>query len=116
MHAAIINRGRGPEIEGTRITVYDIMDHLQADWPPTRIAAFLRVSTDQVQAALDYIESHKQDVTAAYQRMLDRAARGNPPEIIEKQRVSHNRLQAELARRQQLKEQGAADAHDNGRQ
>ncbi len=25
--ARIINRGRGPEIAGTRITVYDIMDY-----------------------------------------------------------------------------------------
>ena len=25
----IINRSRGPEIEGTRITVYDVMDYLQ---------------------------------------------------------------------------------------
>ena len=26
MGAKIINRGRGPEIEGTRITVYDVLD------------------------------------------------------------------------------------------
>ena len=26
MGAKIIDRGRGPEIEGTRITVYDVMD------------------------------------------------------------------------------------------
>jgi len=28
MSAKIIDRGRGPEIEGTRITVYDVMDYL----------------------------------------------------------------------------------------
>jgi uncharacterized protein (DUF433 family) len=28
MGAKIIDRGRGPEIEGTRITVYDVMDYL----------------------------------------------------------------------------------------
>jgi hypothetical protein len=27
MTARIIDRGRGPEIEGTRITVYDVMDY-----------------------------------------------------------------------------------------
>ena len=30
----IHDRGRGPEIKGTRITVYSIMDHYgKADWP-----------------------------------------------------------------------------------
>jgi uncharacterized protein (DUF433 family) len=27
LEAKIINRGRGPEIAGTRITVYDILDY-----------------------------------------------------------------------------------------
>jgi len=27
MATKIINRGRGPEIEGTRITVYDVLDY-----------------------------------------------------------------------------------------
>lgn len=116
MHPVIINRGRGPEIEGTRITVYDILDHVQAGWHPTRIAAFLRVSSDQVLAAIDYIESHKEEVTHAYQRILERAARGNPPDILEKQQASQARLQAELERRRRLKIEGAADARANGRQ
>jgi hypothetical protein len=30
MGAKIIDRNRGPEIEGTRITVYDVMDYLWA--------------------------------------------------------------------------------------
>src|SRR5262249_35113813 len=34
MPPEIINRGRGPEIAGTRITVYDIMDYYQLGWPP----------------------------------------------------------------------------------
>jgi uncharacterized protein (DUF433 family) len=29
MGARIINCGRGPEIEGTRITVYDVFDYAQ---------------------------------------------------------------------------------------
>ena len=32
MSAKIINRGRGPEIEGTRITVYDVLDYARQGW------------------------------------------------------------------------------------
>ena len=82
MQSAIINRGRGPEIQGTRITVYRIIDCLKMGWHRDLIAAHFRLSSDQVQAAIDYIEEHKEEVMAAYQRILDRSANAkNPPEI-----------------------------------
>ena len=34
--ATIIDRGRGPEIAGTRITVYDVMDYLKHGWHRAR--------------------------------------------------------------------------------
>ncbi len=77
----IINRGRGPEIAGTRITVYDILDYYQDGWGPARIASHFRISSDQVEAALRYIEDHREEVMANYQKILERCARGNPPEI-----------------------------------
>ena len=43
--SVIIDRGRGPEIAGTRITVYDIVDYLEEGWHPTAIAAFFRISS-----------------------------------------------------------------------
>jgi uncharacterized protein (DUF433 family) len=39
----IINRGRGPEIAGTRITVYDILDYTTMGWHHTAIAGWLRI-------------------------------------------------------------------------
>ena len=33
--AKIIDRGRGPEIAGTRITVFDVMDYLENGWHRT---------------------------------------------------------------------------------
>jgi uncharacterized protein (DUF433 family) len=77
----IIDRGRGPEIAGTRITVYDILDYYTLGWHHTLIAATLRISSVQVLAAIEYIELHKEEVMADYQKILDRCARGNPPEI-----------------------------------
>jgi len=97
MHAAIIDRGRGPEIAGTRITVYDVWDYLKEGCHHTAIAMVLRISSAQVQAAIQYIEEHKSDVLQEYQKMLDREAQGNPPEIQAKLRSAHAKLQEALA-------------------
>ena len=72
MVAEIINRGRGPEIAGTRITVYDVMDYRKHGWHRDRIAMLFRLSSRQIQAALDYIDAHEAEVTAEYQTILDR--------------------------------------------
>ena len=81
MKATIIDRGRGPEIAGTRITVYDIWEYARLGHHHTYIAVILGVSSLQVQAALDYIEQHKEEVLADYQKIMDRIARGHPPEV-----------------------------------
>lgn len=64
MEPTIIDRGRGPEIEGTRITVYDILDHLKHGWDHAYIAALLRLSSDQVKAAVNYIEDGHGEIRA----------------------------------------------------
>lgn len=54
MGAQIINRGRGPAIEGTRITVYDVIDDLQEGWRYDLIAGLFRLPPDDIQAAVDW--------------------------------------------------------------
>src|SRR5581483_8301414 len=81
MSQVIINRGRGPEIAGTRITVYDVLDYSTKGYHPAFIASLFRVSSEQVVAALEYIEAHKDEVMAEYQQMRARDAEGNPPEV-----------------------------------
>jgi uncharacterized protein (DUF433 family) len=71
MVAQIINRGRGPEIAGTRITVYDVMDYRKHGWRRDRIAAQFLLSSDEVQAALDYIDAHIEEVTRQYEKNLE---------------------------------------------
>ncbi len=77
----IINRGRGPEIEGTRITVYDILDYHLDGWHRDMIADNFDLSSDQVEVAIRYIDEHRDEVMAKYKKMLERDARGNPPEL-----------------------------------
>src|SRR5207244_4483961 len=109
MQAEIIDRGRGPEIKGTRITVYDVLDYTKHDWPPHSISLFLGITVEQVLAAERYIEEHKKDVWANYGKMLDRAARGNPPEIRAKFRQSRRKLKEFMKQLQAQKAQGVSD-------
>jgi uncharacterized protein (DUF433 family) len=79
--AQIIDRGRGPEIEGTRVTVYRIMDFVRDGSSRSRISAELDLSTEQVEAALDYIDTNREEVEKEYLRVLDRVQRRNPPQV-----------------------------------
>jgi uncharacterized protein (DUF433 family) len=93
MQTMIIDRGRGPEISGTRITVYDILDYLEHQWEPARIASFFQISVEQVQAAAQYIDEHRADVECRYREMLARSARGNPPELRAQLEAAHVKFQ-----------------------
>jgi uncharacterized protein (DUF433 family) len=114
---AIIDRGRGPEIAGTRITVYDILDYSLQGWQHSSIALQLNLSSEEVFAALRYIEEHKEEVMADYQAILDRCARGNPPEVQAKLDVIHAKyrvLWADRLRRAGMLEEDNGDGHPGG--
>ncbi len=74
MTAAIIDRGRGPEIVGTRITVFDVLDYMQAGWDDKGIAVVLSLGTDQVRAARKYIENHPAEILAEFNKIRERIA------------------------------------------
>jgi uncharacterized protein (DUF433 family) len=110
---AIIYRGRGPELAGTRITVFDIIPYLEAGHSPTYIAALLGLSTAEVEALIQYIEEHKTEVMATNQKIVERIARGNPPEIEARREKSHAKL---LALREELRRKaGTEGVNGSGR-
>ncbi len=133
----IHDRGRGPEIKGTRITVYAILDYLLIPWHPDRIAVQFRLSSEQVRAAIDYINDHTLEVMRNYVKILERVERGNPPELQAKIEDSHRRFQVLKSKIEQITDtdpeirrakiavlleehrqsgrQGEANAVDNGR-
>jgi uncharacterized protein (DUF433 family) len=78
MAVRIIDRGRGPELEGTRVTVYCIMDYVRAGDPPAQIAEELDLSEEQVRAALEYINAHRDEVEAQSEAILKRVSQPNP--------------------------------------
>lgn len=103
----IINRGRGPEIAGTRITVYDVMDYLSDGWQCDEIARLFRLSPGDVQAAIDYIESHREAVEAEYERILQRHRDHKyAPDVqakVDRSRGAARRRLEELRRQQESK-------------
>ena len=111
LEAKIIDRGRGPEIAGTRITVYDVLDYHKMGWHRDMIADTLELSSQQVEVAIRYIEEHRDEVTADYAEMLARDARGNPPELQAKLDAMRGTARARL---EEIRRSKSAEAADEG--
>ena len=113
--AKIINRGRGPEIAGTRITVYDVMDYYKDGWHRDQIAALFRLSSRDIQAAIDYIESHREEVEVEYQKILDRHRNYKyPPEVQAKIDQIQGRAKRRLEEIRRERLEGNYNADDHG--
>lgn len=93
----VINSG-APRIEGTRVSVYDVLDHLNAGFSADKIAEVFGLSVEQTERAIEYIQRHKSEVDAAYQKIVDRNAAGNSPELLERLAKSQGKA-AELRAR-----------------
>lgn len=70
---AIIRTERGLTISGTRITLYDLMDYLTAQYPPKFICSLLNLTDKQLTVALCYIEANRAEVVAEYHVVLKQA-------------------------------------------
>lgn len=68
--AEIVRTERGLTISGTRITLYDVIDHLKAGWTPILIRNWLPLTEAQLDAALAYIDANRNEVEAEYQNIL----------------------------------------------
>lgn len=66
----VVRTERGLTIAGTRITLYDVMGSLKADWPPKLIRDWLDLTEEQIQGVMAYIEAHRDEVEAEYQLVL----------------------------------------------
>jgi uncharacterized protein (DUF433 family) len=69
----IIRTERGLTIAGERITLYDVMDYVSAQYPPKFIGDMLNLTDEQVNAALSYIEANRTEVEAEYLTVLREA-------------------------------------------
>jgi uncharacterized protein (DUF433 family) len=114
LEARIIKRGRGPEIEGTRITVFDVLEYHTKGWHRDEIAVLFDLSSLQVEAAILYIKEHRDEVMATYDKIMERINRGNPPEIQAKLDAGHERFLATVREQREAKTREARDAGHSG--
>jgi uncharacterized protein (DUF433 family) len=69
----IMRTERGLTISGTRITLYDVMDYVTAQYPSRFIQGLFDLTEDQINVALTYIENNRKEVEAEYQQVLKEA-------------------------------------------
>ncbi len=112
-YPVIIDRGRGPEIAGTRITVFHVLEYQMAGMHRDAIATSLWLSSQQVEVAMKYIEEHREVVTREYEAIRERIRRGNPPWVREKLRESHAKLEALRQRLESEANESGAHAQGN---
>ncbi len=80
----IHDRGRGPEIIGTRITVYNLLPHfLDPAATESRICRLYELTPEQVAAARAYVLTHLETVLADHLKIEERMSAGNDPKVIE---------------------------------
>ncbi|XZN97902.1 MAG: DUF433 domain-containing protein [Microcoleus sp.] len=70
----IIRTERGLTISGTRLTLYDVMDFLKAEYSPRLIRNRFNLTDDQINAALSYIEANRDRLETEYQQVLQTRA------------------------------------------
>jgi len=70
---SVIRTDRGLSVAGTRITLYQIMDYLRAEWHPRLICQWLDLTEQQMSDVLNYIRTHQNKVEAEYQSVLREA-------------------------------------------
>ena len=92
-----------------------IYSDLKHGWHRDRIAALFRLSSRDIQAAINYIDQHSEPVEADYQAILERHRNYRyPPEVQVKvdrcREAAERRLEAVRKRRSN----GACDAEDHG--
>ena len=79
----IHDRGRGPELVGTRITVYNLLPHfLDPTATEDMLCREYDLTPEQVAAMRAYALHHADTVLAEHLRIEERFAAGNPPEVI----------------------------------
>jgi uncharacterized protein (DUF433 family) len=67
----IIWTERGSSIAGTRITLYDVMNHLKANRSPHYIAHKLGLTIEQIDFAIAYVVEHQEQLETEYKACLE---------------------------------------------
>lgn len=85
---AIIDKGRGPQLSTSRITVQDLLPYFQLNYSYDDILEIMpSLSVPEIQAAERYVQEHRAEVMEEDRRIRERnAMRRNPPQVEESRR------------------------------
>ncbi|NJL67830.1 MAG: DUF433 domain-containing protein [Microcoleus sp. SM1_3_4] len=72
--ATIIRTERGLTISGTRLTLYDVIDFLKAEYSPKLIRNKFNLTEAQINAAMSYIEANRTQIENEDQQVLQTRA------------------------------------------
>jgi uncharacterized protein (DUF433 family) len=104
----IIDRGRGPQLSTSRITVQDIVPYFQLHYTYDQIREIMpSLSVAEIQVVERYFSEHRDELLDADRRIRARnATRKNPPEVEEILRRGREQIRARLAAIQEHKAKG----------
>ena len=74
----------GNKIPGTRISVYEVYYWLVNDYDKAETVDWLHITPEQYDLAIAYIDANREDVERVHQKIEERNARGNSPEVERK--------------------------------
>jgi uncharacterized protein (DUF433 family) len=96
----IVDRGRGPQLSTSRITVQDVVPYLQDNWTHAQIREAMPILTDEeIDLIQQYVRDHYEEVMEQDRRIRERAAnRVIPPEIQAIRRKGRAKMLALLER------------------
>jgi hypothetical protein len=101
----IVDRGRGPQLSTSRITVQDVVPYLQRQYTYEQVREIMPIlTTQEFQVIQRYVQEHDEEVMAQDRRIRERAAvRRKLPEAEEAERKER---QERLEKARQLIRQG----------
>jgi uncharacterized protein (DUF433 family) len=111
----IVDRGRGPQLSTSRITVQDVVPCLQRNCTPEEIMELIPVLTlEEIQVIQQYVRDNYDEVMEQDRRIRARTAnRVTPPEILESRKKGRAKmlgLLEEFAKQKAEKNNGEAPA------
>jgi hypothetical protein len=85
--------GRGPEIRGTRITIYDLLPYfLDPNATEEYIGKVYDLTGEQVAAARASVFANADTVLARHLAIEEKLSEENPPEVVERARAMQRNL------------------------
>ncbi len=109
----IVDRGRGPQLSTSRITVQDVVPMLQRNCTPEEIIEIIPVLTrEELQVIQQFVRDHHDEVMEQDRRIRERnASRVTPPEILrilDEGRALRLALMEQFARKKAKEKNGEA--------